>query len=89
MHALKRLVGYLPPYWKPLVATGIFLVLQTGFSLLLQKLSLSFFERTSTGELMSRVTNDVNELERFITHGVTLVWVLYFSGAFQKSICIG
>jgi subfamily B ATP-binding cassette protein MsbA len=26
----------------------------------LQRLSLSFFERTSTGELMSRVTNDVN-----------------------------
>jgi ABC-type multidrug transport system fused ATPase/permease subunit len=41
----------------------------------LQRLSLSFFERTSTGELMSRVTNDVNELERFITHGVILITV--------------
>jgi ABC-type multidrug transport system fused ATPase/permease subunit len=38
----------------------------------LQRLSLSFFERTSTGELMSRVTNDVNALEQFVTHGVTL-----------------
>ena len=35
----------------------------------LQKLSLSFFEQTSTGELMSRVTNDVNALEHFVTHG--------------------
>jgi ABC-type multidrug transport system fused ATPase/permease subunit len=38
----------------------------------LQRLSLSFFERTSTGELMSRVTNDVNALENFVTHGVIL-----------------
>lgn len=139
MRELKRLAGYLGPYWKPLVATGIFLVLQTGLSLLpplfqrqiidevignrdlrrlgilvaimsgayaltglaefgdqylrhalgerflfdlrvriydyLQRLSLSFFERTSTGELMSRVTNDVNELEQFITHGITFVVV--------------
>jgi ABC-type multidrug transport system fused ATPase/permease subunit len=41
----------------------------------LQRLSLSFFERTSTGELMSRVTNDVNALEQFITHGVVLTAV--------------
>jgi ABC-type multidrug transport system fused ATPase/permease subunit len=139
MRELKRLAGYLGPYWKPLIATGIFLVLQTGLSLLpplyqrqiidevignrdlrrlgllvaimsgvyalaglaefgdqylrhalgeqflfdlrvriydyLQRLSLSFFERTSTGELMSRVTNDVNELEHFITHGITLMAV--------------
>lgn len=38
----------------------------------LQRLSLSFFETKSTGELMSRVTNDVEALEQFITHGITL-----------------
>jgi len=41
----------------------------------LQQLSLSFFERTSTGELMSRVTNDVNALESFVTHGSALAAV--------------
>jgi len=41
----------------------------------LQRLSLSFFERTSTGELMSRVTSDVNALEQFVTHGVILTTV--------------
>jgi len=41
----------------------------------LQRLSLSFFERTSTGELMSRVSNDVNALEQFVTHGVILITV--------------
>ena len=139
MSVLKRLFGYVRPYWKTLFATGILLLLHTGLSLLpplfqreivdqviggralsrlgamiialvgihallqfvnfgdlyirhalgervifdlrvriyahLQRLSLSFFERTSTGELMSRVTNDVNALEHFITHGVALTAV--------------
>jgi subfamily B ATP-binding cassette protein MsbA len=49
----------------------------------LQRLSLSFFERTSTGELMSRVTNDVNALEQFVTHGsaLTVVDLLRLVGA--------
>ena len=41
----------------------------------LQKMSLSFFERTSTGELMSRVTNDLSALENFVTHGSALTAV--------------
>jgi subfamily B ATP-binding cassette protein MsbA len=41
----------------------------------LQRLSLSFFERTSTGELMSRVANDVEALEQFVTHGVILTTI--------------
>jgi subfamily B ATP-binding cassette protein MsbA len=39
----------------------------------LQRLSLSFFERTSTGELMSRVTHDINALEHFVTHGTSFM----------------
>jgi ABC-type multidrug transport system fused ATPase/permease subunit len=136
---LRRLAGYLGPYWKALVLTGAFILIYTGLSLLpplverriidqvigegdlsqlvplicllaaiyllaelmnfgdqytrhrvgerflfdlrvriydhLQRLSLTFFERTSTGELMSRVSNDVNALEQFITHGVVLTGV--------------
>ena len=41
----------------------------------LQRLSLSFFEQTSTGEIMSRVTNDVSALESFVTHGSSLTAV--------------
>ena len=40
-----------------------------------KKMSLSFFERTSTGELMSRVTNDLGALEHFVTHGSALTAV--------------
>lgn len=34
----------------------------------LQKLSLGYFETRQTGEIMSRITNDVNAVERFVTH---------------------
>ncbi|MCP4538126.1 MAG: ABC transporter ATP-binding protein [Chloroflexi bacterium] len=136
MKILKRLFGYVRPYWKTLLLTSVLLAFHTGLNLVpplfqreivdqiigtgdlsrlgvliaglvgvyaflqladfgdmyvrhvlgarfifelrvriyehLQRLSLSFFERTSTGELMSRVTNDVNALESFVTHGVAL-----------------
>jgi len=147
MRVLQRLFGYVRPYWKTLVVTGILLLLNTGLSLLpplfqrgivdqvigarnisrlggmiaalagvylllwltdtgeqyirhalgarfifdlrvriyayLQRLSLSFFERTSTGELMSRVANDVDAVEQFVTHGVilTLIDLLRLLGA--------
>ncbi len=37
----------------------------------LQKLSLSFFERQQTGDLMSRITNDVNVIQRSVTTGIS------------------
>lgn len=141
MIALRRLLGYLRPYWRILGVTTLLVFVNTGIGLLpplfqraiiddvigerrtdlllplvggllvvyalagltefgdnflrhtvgerilydlrvrlydhLQRLSLSFFERTSTGELMSRVSNDVNALEQFITHGTILTAVAF------------
>jgi ABC-type multidrug transport system fused ATPase/permease subunit len=139
MAVLKRLFGFLTPYWKTLVISSVLLLGRAGIELApplfqraivdevigardlarlglfigslvgvyalqqgvdagdmfirhalgekfildlrvrlyayLQRLSLSFFERTSTGELMSRVTNDVHALEQFVTHGSALAAV--------------
>jgi subfamily B ATP-binding cassette protein MsbA len=139
MLVLKRLFGYLKPYWKRLLLIAVLLLMWAGLELLpplfqraiiddvieagdtsrlallaagligaygllqlvsagdlylrhalgerfildlrmrlyayLQGLSLSYFERTSTGEIMSRVTNDVNALENFVTHGSSLTLV--------------
>jgi len=139
MRVLKRLFGYVKPYWKTLLFVSLLLLIETGLNLVppliqrqivdraiagaqlallwkliaallgvylllwlvetgdqyirhalgarfifdlrvriydyLQRLSLSFFERTSTGELMSRVTNDVEAVEQFVTHGVILTSV--------------
>jgi len=48
----------------------------------LQRLSISFFENRQTGEIMSRLTNDVNALEDFVTHstGFLLVDLLRLVG---------
>ncbi|MCP4363960.1 MAG: ABC transporter ATP-binding protein, partial [Planctomycetes bacterium] len=51
-----------------------------------QELPLSYFEDKSTGDIMSRVVNDVNSLEQvvvvtvttFITDMLRLGWILYF-----------
>jgi ABC-type multidrug transport system fused ATPase/permease subunit len=39
----------------------------------LQKLSLTFFETRQTGEIMSRVTNDSEVVEEFVTHAADTV----------------
>jgi subfamily B ATP-binding cassette protein MsbA len=52
----------------------------------IQKLSLRYFEDRKTGDIMSRVINDVNSLEsvmvgpviHFITDMLSLIWILYF-----------
>lgn len=40
----------------------------------LQKLSFSFYDRTETGRLMSRVTNDVNSLSELVSSGILNVF---------------
>ncbi len=75
VYALAGLAEFGDQYLRHKLGEQFLLDLRVRIYDYLQRLSLSFFERTSTGELMSRVTNDVNELERFITHGVTLMSV--------------
>jgi subfamily B ATP-binding cassette protein MsbA len=41
----------------------------------LQRLSLGFFESRQTGELMSRLTNDVRSLEQLVTHSTEFLIV--------------
>lgn len=39
----------------------------------LQRLSFSFYEKNPTGSLMSRITNDVSSVERFMVDGVNII----------------
>lgn len=45
----------------------------------LQRLSLSFYDANQTGSMMSRVTNDVNEVERVIVEGTDTFLVAVFT----------
>jgi ABC-type multidrug transport system fused ATPase/permease subunit len=75
VYAFQQLVNAADMFIRHSLGERFILDLRVRVYDYLQKLSLSFFERTSTGELMSRVTNDVNALEHFVTHGSALTIV--------------
>ncbi|MBS3783253.1 MAG: ABC transporter ATP-binding protein [Anaerolineae bacterium] len=75
IHALSQLVDFGDLYLRHAVGERFIFDLRVRLYEHLQQLSLAFYESTSTGELMSRVTNDVNALEQFVTHGVALTVV--------------
>ncbi len=74
-YAATRAINVADQYLRHALGEKYIYDLRVQLYAYLQRLSLSFFERTSTGELMSRLTNDVNSLEDFITHGSALTMV--------------
>ena len=83
VYALAAIIAVGDNYLRHSLGERFILDLRVRLYRYLQRLSLSFFERTSTGELMSRVTNDVSALEQFVTHGsaLTVVDLLRLVGA--------
>ncbi len=75
VYALQQIIFAGDSFIRHALGEKFILDLRVRLYAYLQRLSLSFFEQTSTGELMSRVTNDVNALENFVTHGSALTAV--------------
>jgi ABC-type multidrug transport system fused ATPase/permease subunit len=75
VYALQQVINAGDMFIRHALGEKFILDLRVRLYAYLQRLSLAFFERTSTGELMSRVTNDVNALEHFVTHGSALTAV--------------
>jgi len=70
----KSIFGYLQAYFMAYVEQGIIMNLRNDVYRHISKLSLSFFNRTKTGMLISRITNDVNLLNGGVSAGfVTLI----------------
>jgi ABC-type multidrug transport system fused ATPase/permease subunit len=74
-YALGQLVQIGDNYIRHSLGEKFIFDLRVRLYAYLQKMSLSFFEIKSTGELMSRVTNDLSALEHFVTHGSALTAV--------------
>lgn len=70
VYALTHLLNFADLYLRHVLGERFILDLRVLLYEYLQRLSLSFFESQQTGEIMSRVTNDVNALEEFVTHSV-------------------
>ena len=70
VYALTRILNSSDQYLRHVLGERFLLDLRVLLYDYLQRLSISFFENQQTGEIMSRITNDVNALENFVTHSV-------------------
>jgi subfamily B ATP-binding cassette protein MsbA len=75
VYALTHLLNFGDLYLRHVLGERFILDLRVLLYNYLQRLSLSFFESQQTGEIMSRITNDVNALENFVTHSVGFLLV--------------
>ncbi len=71
LYAVKGLASYGQTYLMQWVGQRIITQYRIDLYAHLQRLSLGFFDRTPTGELMSRITNDVNQIQSAVSSVVT------------------
>lgn len=67
---LRTLAHYTRMIYTGRLAHKILYQVRNNLYTHLQKLSLSFYQSKRTGQIMSRVTNDVSVLEQFIVEGI-------------------
>ena len=70
---VKTAVGFGQQYLTQRTGQRILFKLREDLFAHFQSLSVSFFERKRTGEIMSRLTNDVSSLQAILTSAVTTV----------------
>lgn len=73
------LLHYGQSYFMSIVGQNVIYSLRNNLYRHIQSLSFGFFDNRRTGELMSRVTNDVQSLQQLITSGVLEIFVDIFS----------
>ena len=79
-------LAYFHSYVSTWVGQRFILDLRARLFAHLQTLSLDFFERQRLGDLLSRVMNDISQIEQFVLSGVAdslgaIVRVVFFAGA--------
>ncbi|MGD2174862.1 MAG: ABC transporter ATP-binding protein [Candidatus Brocadiaceae bacterium] len=68
-YGVWAVVQGLKEYWGHEVAQGITSRLRNDLYGHLQKLSMSFHDNKKTGELLSRIVDDINVIQEFVHHG--------------------
>ena len=93
---LRVVLGYLNIYWTNWVAARAVADIRTKLFAHLQNLSLSFFSRTSTGDMISRISSDTGVLYQIVGSSfasivkdpVTVVVLLSIQLALRPSLVI-
>ncbi len=71
LYAIKGVCSYGQAYLMQYVGQSIVTQLRIELYTHLQRLSMNFFDQVPTGELMSRITNDVNQIQGAVSSVVT------------------
>jgi ATP-binding cassette subfamily B protein len=70
VYVLSWVIGYVQTYLRFWLGQRLIFDLRMDMFSKLQKLSMSFFDKRHVGRIMSRVVNDVETLNEFLTSGV-------------------
>ncbi|RJX36389.1 MAG: lipid A export permease/ATP-binding protein MsbA [Desulfarculus sp.] len=71
LYLVKGLCSYGQTYLMQFVGQRIVTQFRIDLYAHLQRLSLSYYDRTPTGQLMSRITNDVNQMQGAVSSVIT------------------
>ncbi len=83
---LDGVVGFCDEYLSSWVGESFLVSLRTGFFSHLHRLSLGFFDRRRLGDVISRLSDDVDTIEDFMLSGMTsaisyMFQLVFFTGA--------
>jgi ATP-binding cassette subfamily B protein len=67
---VRGAAGFLQRYWGEWLTHRVAYDLRDDYYIALQQLPFSFYDRSHTGDLMSRATGDISETERFAGTGL-------------------
>jgi subfamily B ATP-binding cassette protein MsbA len=79
LYAVKGVCSYGQNYLMQFVGQRIITQYRIDLYAHLQRLSLGYYDRVPTGELMSRITNDVNQIQGAVSSVVTGVLMDFFT----------
>ena len=92
LYLVKALLKYLFDYYGHVVGTGIQTDMRRELFNKLEKLPFSFFDDNETGRIMSRITNDLQDISELAHHGPENVFMcsfmIIFSFCYLSSISL-
>ena len=86
LYVLRMLLRYFVQYYGHLVGVRMQAQMRSELFLHLEKLPYSFYDKHETGKIMSRMTNDLNEVSELAHHGpenllisgIMVVWSFFY-----------
>lgn len=73
IYITSSLLGFLRTYWLHVAGQRMLHSLRTNLYSHFQKMSLTYYDNKQTGDLMSRMTGDVGEIESLMVHGLDVL----------------